>query len=116
MPSATQTKTSRVLIKDPDTSSDEESFNGFASAQNSAAEEEIDEEEEELERLVFGDAAGFRKGIRGFKTSEKLAKGKEVVLANAEGEEETGTGTGLEAIDDADVCCAFAFGCMLNWC
>jgi hypothetical protein len=100
MPSATKTKPSRVVVKEPESSSDDDEFNGFSEPQNEEAEYERDSEEEELERLVFGDAAGFRKGVKAFKTSEELAKGKELVLADAAGE----IGTGLEAIDDADVC------------
>jgi U3 small nucleolar RNA-associated protein 18 len=102
MPSATQTKFSRVAVKEPDSSSDEEEFNGFNEPQTEEVEYERDSEEEELERLVFGDAAGFRQGIKGFKTSEELAKGKELVLADVDAE----AGTGLEGIDDADVCFA----------
>lgn len=54
-------------------------------------ESDMSEAEEELERLVFGDAAGFRKNLK------ELARGNvdEDVLAE-------GT-TGLEGLDDADV-------------
>lgn len=86
-------------MKEPESSSDEEEFNGFSNPQNEETEYERDSEEEELERLVFGDAAGFRQGIKEFKTSEELAKGKELVLADTNMD----AGTGLEGIDDADV-------------
>lgn len=55
-------------------------------------EPEKDETEQELERLVFGDSAGFRDGIRDF---------------SLEGQEdsagEDGATTGLEGLDDAQV-------------
>jgi hypothetical protein len=100
MSSTTKTKPSLVAVKEHESSSDEEEFNGFSKSQSAEAEYERDSEEDELERLVFGDSAGFRQGIKGFKTSEELTKGKELVLINTDAE----TGTGLEAVDDADVC------------
>jgi U3 small nucleolar RNA-associated protein 18 len=100
MPPTTKTRPSRVAVKEPELSSDSEEFTGFNNPQTEEAEYERDSEEDELERLVFGDAAGFRQGIKGFKTSDELAKGKELVLVDTDRE----TGTGLEAIDDADVC------------
>lgn len=51
---------------------------------------EKDETEIELERLVFGDSAGFRDGLKGS------------ALALREGEESE-EGTGLDGLDDADV-------------
>jgi U3 small nucleolar RNA-associated protein 18 len=51
-----------------------------------------DETEMDLERLVFGDSAGFRKGL-----------GEIAVTQDAEqGQDEAGA-TGLEGLDDADV-------------
>jgi len=55
-----------------------------------AGELEKDETEVELERLIFGDSAGFRDGL------------KDVALVDEEDEEDTGAG-GLEGLDDADV-------------
>ena len=53
---------------------------------------EADETEQELEKLVFGDSAGFRQGLRGFALDEE------------EQEEEDGARqTGLEGLEDADV-------------
>lgn len=54
---------------------------------------EKDETEEELERLVFGDSAGFRAGLEDF--------GQEVE-ANEQDEEAEGI-TGLEGLDDAQL-------------
>ena len=55
--------------------------------------EEKDETEQELERLVFGDSAGFREGLRDF------------ALDRQESESEDGedAAVGLEGLDDADV-------------
>lgn len=57
----------------------------------SDGEPEKDETEVELERLVFGDSAGFREGLRDFAREEREDEGAE---------EET---TGLEGLDNADV-------------
>lgn len=56
---------------------------------------EKDEMEEELERLVFGDSVGFREGLQDF--------GQEDEEGGEEQDEEDGT-TGLEGLDDAQVC------------
>lgn len=95
-----KTKPSRVAVKEPSTSSDEEEFNGFNNPETEEADSERDEEEEELERLVFGDAVGFRQGIKGFKTAEEEARGKELVLRDADVDSEPG----LETLQDSDVC------------
>ncbi|KAF7185774.1 putative U3 small nucleolar RNA-associated protein 18 [Pseudocercospora fuligena] len=50
---------------------------------------EKDETEEELERLVFGDSAGFREGLKDFDAEEV--------------EEQEEDGTGLEGLDDAQL-------------
>ena len=55
-------------------------------------EQEKDETEQELERLVFGDSAGFRRGF------------EDVALQDSADEDvEEGENTGLEGLDDADV-------------
>ena len=57
-------------------------------------EPEKDEAEEELERLVFGDEAGFREGLRDLGSEDE------------DQDEDAGEGavrTGLEGLDDADV-------------
>lgn len=55
-------------------------------------EPEKDDVEQELERLVFGDSAGFREGLR------------EVALGEAESDgEDEDAATGFEGLDDADV-------------
>lgn len=96
----TSTKTKRVAAKEIESSSDEEEFNGFNNPETEDAESERDEEEEELERLVFGDAAGFRQRIKAFKTAEEEARGKELVVKDTD----VDSGPGLETVQDADVC------------
>lgn len=59
------------------------------------AEPEKSEGEEELERLVFGDTAGFKENL------------KSSALAKAESEDSDDGITGLEGLDDADVGQAF---------
>lgn len=54
-------------------------------------EEEKSEAEEELERLVFGDTAGFKENLRSS------------ALASAQLEDSDDGITGLEGLDDADV-------------
>lgn len=56
---------------------------------------EKDEAEEELERLVFGDSAGFREGLKDFNLDDGEAE---------EGEDESASEDGLAGMDDADVC------------
>ena len=55
------------------------------------AEMEKDEKEEELERLVFGDSAGFKAGL------------KSLARIESEEEEQANIHTGLEGLEDADV-------------
>lgn len=52
--------------------------------------DEKSETEQELERLVFGDSAGFREGLRDFRIED-------------EDEEEAEPSSGLAGLDDADV-------------
>lgn len=59
---------------------------------NVDGEPEKDETEQELERLVFGDSAGFRDGLR---------ESSDVEVEDSEQEEEGATG--LEGLDDAQV-------------
>lgn len=61
---------------------------------------EKDERERELERLVFGDSAGFREGIQSFQR-ERNAEGTDIDVDAPEKEDEEG---GLEGVNDADVC------------
>lgn len=73
------------------------SFNGF----NSDDSMEKDKTELELEKLVFGDEAGFQKGLS---THERTAEhglegGDHLDDAQVEQDQE-----GLEGLDDADVC------------
>lgn len=58
-------------------------------------EAEKDETEQELERLVFGDSAAFRDGLKDFALDEQASE--------EEDEEETAPQTGLAGLDDADV-------------
>ena len=75
---------------------DEEEFAGF-DEESDAPQSDKDSTEEELERLVFGDHAGFRAGLKKAKqvTTVKGQPGRE----DEEQEEETG----LEQAQDADV-------------
>lgn len=57
--------------------------------------DEKDATEQELERLVFGDSAGFREGLRDFAVEEEEGSEEDV--------EESAAETGLEGLDDADV-------------
>jgi hypothetical protein len=58
--------------------------------------EQIGEDELELERLVFGDSAGFRENLKGFKEDKARRKeGPDDALEDGE--------TGLEGVDDDDV-------------
>ena len=56
-----------------------------------------DATEEELERLVFGDSAGFRQGITGF------TRGGQLVRAQDDGESADDAGNQLDDMADADV-------------
>ena len=58
-----------------------------------------DSTEEELERLIFGDSAGFRDNLKAFK--ETPSTGNELVLAD-ESDEDEGR-TGLEGLADKDL-------------
>lgn len=60
-----------------------------------------DSTEEELERLIFGDSAGFRDNLRSFKDAREV-KSKEVVLVDASDDDEEGR-TGLEGLADKDL-------------
>jgi U3 small nucleolar RNA-associated protein 18 len=55
-------------------------------------EEEKDDSEEELERLVFGDSAGFSKGLSAYAAEQDRERDLEEQQA-----------TGLEGLDDAEV-------------
>lgn len=57
--------------------------------------DEKDSTEEELERLVFGDSAGFRASLK---------KSKQIAKAEVQAEEEQEEDTGLGEAQDADVC------------
>lgn len=71
---------------------EKEEFGGFD--EESVKEDEKDSTEEELERLVFGDSAGFRASLK---------KSKQLVKTDAQLEDAGEDGTGLEDAQDADV-------------
>lgn len=76
------------------------SFNGF----NSDDSMEKDKTELELEKLVFGDEAGFQKGLSTHERKDHTAEhglvgGDHLDDAQVEQDQE-----GLEGLDDADVC------------
>lgn len=85
------------FVQQPSPRADEESDN----EQESDVEIKVDgvpqkdETEEELERLVFGDSAGFREGLRDVSSDEA----EEI---EDEDQDQDGT-TGLEGLDDAQV-------------
>lgn len=61
---------------------------------------EKDATELELEKLVFGDDAGFREGLRSYRQDAEISE-------SSEEEEEAEVGIGgedLEGVQDADVC------------
>jgi U3 small nucleolar RNA-associated protein 18 len=92
---------SKVAVKEREVSfSDEEEFQGLQGDDVDGSDK--DSTEEELERLVFGDSSGFRDGLRSFAQADQIGKGKELVLAEEDVEDGQ---TGLENVDDADVCC-----------
>lgn len=66
-----------------------------ASTSDGDVEMQKDATEEELERLVFGDSAGFRQGIKNF------GRGGELVVRDDEQDEEASE---LDDVADADVC------------
>lgn len=71
---------------------EEDEFGGFD--EEAGNQDEKDSTEEELERLVFGDSAGFRASLKKSKQLDKAGTQPE------EGEED---GTGLEEAQDEDV-------------
>merc|ERR1711981_631855 len=72
----------------------------------SNADSDKDSTEEELERLIFGDSAGFRDNLRSFKDASDARKSKDLVVAgdrdSSNDEEEEGR-TGLEGLADKDL-------------
>jgi U3 small nucleolar RNA-associated protein 18 len=97
-----------ALVKAPppeEPSEDDQEFAGFDDESGQEAGEEQEEEngsdwekdwtEEALERAVFGDAVGFREGLRSFATEER---GPQDV------EDAQETGLALDALADSDVC------------
>lgn len=61
-----------------------------------------DSTEEELERLIFGDSAGFRDNLRAFKEDASAQTTKDLVLAE-DSEEDGEDRTGLEGLADKDL-------------
>jgi hypothetical protein len=100
IPPTMTTHAPRTVVREREGLGEDEEFNGFQT-QTHDEESDKDSTEEELERLVFGDASGFRDGLKGFRESHELSRGKELVLA-----EDGGIQTEIEDVDDADVCCA----------
>lgn len=70
--------------------SEEDQYSDSEVESEAESEAEKDESEEELERLVFGDRAGFRDGLSRFRPDTD------------EGEDDQGL-TGLEGLDDSQV-------------
>lgn len=84
-------------------SNDEEAMSeddvASGSDENMSSEEELEKDatELELEKLVFGDAAGFKDNIREFRTALAYGEGTDAVEVSAEQDGR------LAVIDDADV-------------
>lgn len=97
----TNSRGSRTTVKEREASEGKEELEEFQN-RNNDADSDKDSTEEELERLVFGDGAGFRDGIRNFREAHELSTGKELVLA-----EDYEDQTQIEDVDDADVCWSF---------
>lgn len=77
------------------------SFNGFDSDDSS----EKDKTELELEKLVFGDEAGFQEGISTYERKYHTAEHDLVVGGeNSDEYQVEQDQEGLEGVDDADVC------------
>ncbi|PGH19048.1 hypothetical protein AJ79_00082 [Helicocarpus griseus UAMH5409] len=95
-----QPKETTTFVEDTHRASD---YDDDGSENESGGEDEPmpkDETEEKLERLLFGDTAGFRDALR-----EWEGEGMELVLASeeeGEGEDEEGE-EGMEGIDDSDL-------------
>lgn len=89
-------KDSTLLAHDEE----DDRFSGIDSDQDSMeldAEPEKDATEQELEKLVFGDAAGFRQELQSFKESEDSS-----VIPRVDEREQDGQP--LTDVADADVC------------
>lgn len=90
---------SEVTLRQPHDSGS--SFNGFDSDDSS----EKDKTELELEKLVFGDEAGFQEGISTYERKYYTAEHDLVVRDENSDEYQVGQDQeGLEGVDDADVC------------
>jgi len=93
--SAKATPVKLDIASDDEAHSDME-FEGF---ENGVEIQEKDMDELELEKLVFGDSAGFQENLKAFADLEALPEDVEQGIGEAEPDER-----GLEALDDADVC------------
>jgi U3 small nucleolar RNA-associated protein 18 len=93
-------RNSRVAVKGREESpSSSAAYNG---AHDEVADDSgKDSTEEELERLIFGDSSGFQKGLKSITQVDQREEGKELVLAGGDLDEGH---TGLENVDDANVC------------
>lgn len=76
------------------------SFNGFDSDDST----EKDKTELELEKLVFGDEAGFQEGISTYERKYHTAEHDLVGDEHLDGDQVEQDQEGLENVDDADVC------------
>lgn len=76
------------------------SFNGF----NSDNSIQKDKTELELEKLVFGDEAGFQEGLNTYERKYHTAKQELVRGDHSDDDQAEQDQEGLEGLDDADVC------------
>ncbi|TKA76727.1 hypothetical protein B0A49_01172 [Cryomyces minteri] len=88
----------KVPVQRPTPSTQDETELASEAESQSDVEMEKDATEAELEKLVFGDSAGFREGIRSFDLGDERASGE----SSASGEEETKDDE-LEGIQDDDL-------------
>lgn len=91
----------RPAVALPQPHESDSSFNGFDSDDST----EKDKTELELEKLVFGDEAGFQEGIRTYERKYHTAEHNLVVGGeNLDDYQVEHDQEGLEGVDDADVC------------
>ncbi|OJD10732.1 hypothetical protein AJ78_08334, partial [Emergomyces pasteurianus Ep9510] len=99
-PSTTSLQKGAGFFVDTHGTSDDDGLSHDASSEDEQMPK--DETEEKLERLLFGDTAGFHDALK-----EHDVEGMELVRRDSGSEDEEGTGEGedggLEAVDDADL-------------
>ncbi len=79
---------------------EDDEFEDFADEDQEMSEEEAEKDatEEELERLVFGDKAGFREELGGFRKRAQLAEASDLEVEEEDEDEDN-----LATVNSADV-------------